>query len=268
MLKARINEGRTAEIYDFEEGKIIKLFRNSFSRKAAESEYRISSDVASLFLNAPKVYGTKTVENRFGIIFEKLIGETGQKMVCTRPWLSGKISRIMAEKHNEIHSKSGKSLKSQKLMIAHAIDKTDDLVSEEKEKLQNYLKTLPDGVSLCHGDFHPDNLIFSARGPVVIDWITAGCGSPACDIARTCLILDSKAMPANAGLLTRIIIKILRKSYYRSYRSKILKLSGLRWSDIENWILPLAAARLTEGNAPDEQAELLKLVRSKLQHLD
>lgn len=38
---------------------------------------------------------------------------------------------------------------------------------------------------LLHMDFHPGNVILSARGPVVIDWAIARAGEPALDVAMT-----------------------------------------------------------------------------------
>lgn len=41
---------------------------------------------------------------------------------------------------------------------------------------------------LLHRDLHPDNVLLSGRGPVVIDWTNARAGDPALDIAMTWVI--------------------------------------------------------------------------------
>ena len=41
---------------------------------------------------------------------------------------------------------------------------------------------------LLHLDFHPDNVLLSGRGPVVIDWANARAGEPALDVAMTWVI--------------------------------------------------------------------------------
>ena len=58
------------------------------------------------------------------------------------------------------------------------------------------LERLPDDKFLCHGDFHPDQIIMSPKGPIVIDWITAIKGSPASDVAQSSLVLRLGAPPA------------------------------------------------------------------------
>ncbi len=44
------------------------------------------------------------------------------------------------------------------------------------------------GDRLIHLDLHPENVILSADGPVVIDWTNACRGSPALDVAMTYLL--------------------------------------------------------------------------------
>lgn len=41
--------------------------------------------------------------------------------------------------------------------------------------------TMPDGDHLCHGDFHPRNVLGEALQPILIDWPNACCGDPASD---------------------------------------------------------------------------------------
>jgi aminoglycoside phosphotransferase (APT) family kinase protein len=45
-----------------------------------------------------------------------------------------------------------------------------------------------EGARLLHLDLHPDNILLSSRGPVVIDWTNARAGAPALDVALTWVI--------------------------------------------------------------------------------
>ena len=44
---------------------------------------------------------------------------------------------------------------------------------------------------MLHLDLHPGNVMFTARGPVVIDWTNARAGAPAADVAMAYLIMAS-----------------------------------------------------------------------------
>jgi len=43
------------------------------------------------------------------------------------------------------------------------------------------LRELPDGEALCHGDFHPRNVIVDGDELTIIDWVDASSGPPAAD---------------------------------------------------------------------------------------
>ncbi|GAA2543780.1 phosphotransferase [Winogradskya consettensis] len=47
----------------------------------------------------------------------------------------------------------------------------------------------PAGTSIVHLDLHPDNVLMTGRGPVVIDWCNARADDPDLDTAMTALIL-------------------------------------------------------------------------------
>ena len=54
---------------------------------------------------------------------------------------------------------------------------------------------LPDGVgSLVHLDLHPDNVVLTDAGPVVIDWSNATAGPSTLDVAMSALILAEVAV--------------------------------------------------------------------------
>lgn len=64
---------------------------------------------------------------------------------------------------------------------------------EEKQSVNEYLDTLPDGDSICHLDFLPDNIMIFNDQYFVIDWMTGCVGNPLSDVARTALILNHDA---------------------------------------------------------------------------
>lgn len=66
--------------------------------------------------------------------------------------------------------------------------------------LHNQLHELPSPISqdpatrVLHLDLHPDNVLLSSNGPVVIDWRNATEGPPALDVALTTVILAQAAV--------------------------------------------------------------------------
>ena len=63
-------------------------------------------------------------------------------------------------------------------------------------RLHDQLHEIPfEGATLLHRDLHPENVILSAGGPVVVDWTNAGAGEPAFDVALVWVILVGTGEP-------------------------------------------------------------------------
>lgn len=66
---------------------------------------------------------------------------------------------------------------------------------------------------MCHGDYHPGNIILSPRGPVVIGWITACHGNAVADVARTVLLFRIGALPEGTPLAQRVMTPLIRQAF-------------------------------------------------------
>ena len=127
------------------------------------------------------------------------------------------------------------------------------------------LDRLPDGDRLCHGDFHPANVLEERDGPVVIDWTLAARGHPAADVARTRLLVLGGELPDDASSFLRGMARVGRRlllaAYVRGYRS----LRAVDLALVRRWEWVCAAARLAEG-VEAERSALLATARSGVQN--
>nr|WP_123439439.1 phosphotransferase [Streptomyces sp. PanSC9] len=66
---------------------------------------------------------------------------------------------------------------------------------------------------IVHLDLHPENVLLTTDGPVVIDWATAQEGPPGLDTAMAALILAQAAltMPAAADIARAVLPALLRQ---------------------------------------------------------
>lgn len=86
------------------------------------------------------------------LVLERIDGPTMLADLRRRPWRMTRAARTLAELHARLHE-------------------------------------IPfEGERLLHLDLHPDNVLLSPRGPVVIDWTNARGGEPALDVALTWVI--------------------------------------------------------------------------------
>ncbi len=256
--------GRTAEVYDWDGGQVLKLYRDWCPADWIEHEARIGRMVYAAGVPSPQVLDTITVNGRRGIVYERVEGVEMLAWMARSPLKIAEYGRMLARLHLEMHRASGGELPSMKGGAAYSIRAAKALPDDLRKRALEALDALPEGDRLCHGDFHPGNVMLARRGPVVIDWMTAKRGNPAADVARTRLLL-MVGDPPQRGLMRLLILlgrRVFMNAYLRAYRAESPEV--LAQSDA---FLPvMAAARLNEEIEP-ERERVLEMVRVGLEKI-
>ncbi|MDE6585081.1 MAG: phosphotransferase [Clostridia bacterium] len=258
-----ICQGNTAEVFLYDETKILKLFRKDFPLEIIVAEFDVAKQISSDLGFVPKAFELVGYKNRYGILYEKIDGKDMIAEMLKNPFKVGAYSKALANTHAKVHNSTTDLNLNIKDKLSDNINATEDLSGEEKEKIISYIRTLPDGNALCHFDFHPGNVMIKNNEFYVIDWMTACNGNAAADVARTFLLLRyGELLYANffVKLIAHIVEKHIGKVYLRRYK----KLTGISDAEIKQWLLPIAAARLIEWIPKSEKNKLLKFVRKEL----
>ena len=270
-LGHRIGVGRTAEILEWEEGYVVKLYLEGFPREYIEQEARIGRALRESGLPVPKTGEVIELDGRHGIVFERLgNGKTMLREFASKPWRLSSLVRMFTRLHLEVHGITIPGLPPLPDRLARRIRRITteqvpngswELVERAREAALAKLDLLPQGERLCHGDFHPDNIILSPRGPFIIDWSEATKGDPAADVARTRLLMSLGAPVEGrmSGWLLGLGRKLALSSYLKSYLDK----NTISRESIDAWQLPVTLARLAEGIAP-EGGQLIALIDAQL----
>jgi len=254
--------GRTAEILSEGEEKVLKLFYPWVEPEWVNFEFTAAQVAFRNGVPTPQPFKVVQADGRFGIVFERLRGQTMLATFSRQPWrLPGLIRRLSELQVGVIHT-PGDGLPPVKRSLEATIQrviKSGDLPSESGEEIMKRIQELPDGDALCHMDFHPDNLIYSGRGWMIIDWMNARSGSPLADIARSALIFQIAGSPSRvrARWLLEWVIRFVHGVYLREVQRRV----GFSMDDFKAWLLPVAAARLAEG-IPGEREKIVRLIQS------
>jgi aminoglycoside phosphotransferase (APT) family kinase protein len=132
------------------------------------------------------------------------------RMLHTRPWRMGEYARMLAELQSQLHEIPFK------------------------------------GERLLHVDFHPDNVLLSPDGPVVIDWTNSRAGNPRFDVAMTWVICTTSGGPGER-LFTRLFLRHAGRDAARQA------------------LVDAAAYRVADVNVTDAERKRVRgLVRSEL----
>lgn len=261
-----LSQGNTAEVYEIDEEKVLKLFRKGLPSILFRNEFEKTKIVSEIIDNSPKVYDTVNIGGRDGIIIERICGINMVEMMLKKAFSLKKQSQTLAKLHVALQKETDKDLPKVKSSLLNNINMAKELSDNEKSKLKDYLDNLPDGNALCHFDFHPGNVIMSGEKPMVIDWMTAAKGDPLSDAARTGLLLKYGVM-MTANPVVKAVVHSFQNMIYKSYIKEYLSLSGAAMSDIDRWELPVAAARLIEWLDPKEHEFLVNFVKTKLKNI-
>ena len=262
MAPKIISQGNTAEIFEYDDGRVVKLYRSGLVDALCQHEYTVGCKVYAKTKMCPQVFEIVRIDGRSGIVFEKIDGPTMLKRIYKNIWLLKSESRKMGQYHIAVHQEID-GLTSVKDKLTTDIQAVEALTKKEKAILIDYLTTLPDGNALCHFDFHPDNIMYKYGSPVIIDWMTACSGDALSDVARTGIILKYAVVPRVPSLVAKVI-SLFQNKVYEYYLKEYLRLSNCKIENVKRWELPIMAARLREWVSDEEKAVLLTLVRQKI----
>lgn len=239
-----IGRGYVAEVFGYGEDKVVKLFLEEDKTEDAAREARTTAIAWESGLPAPKIWEVVTVNGRVGIVMERVEGVTMLHWGTSLPWRIYTGAKMMARMHADMHSRLGGDIPDLRDRLKRGIEENEIVEEGLRSLALERLVSLPDGDSICHGDFHPDNIMMSDKGPVIIDWQTGVRGHPAADVARTVVLIES-GMPLMSGV-RRVVIEWARKIFLSFYLKEYFRITGMTWEDVSPWLLPIAVNYVSE----------------------
>ncbi|MBB3308853.1 Ser/Thr protein kinase RdoA (MazF antagonist) [Rhizobium sp. BK196] len=233
-----LGAGKEAEV--FEHGTLaLKLYRPGRPKAPAFREAANLAIAEKLSLPAPRVHVVGDYHGRWGLLMDRVTGTSLADEMTPEPPLSA--IKEMAALHQRLHREPGIGLPSLKARLSANIERIEPVPPDLRDRLLLALAALPDDDRVCHGDFHPWNIMGSGDGIMIVDWLDACSGNPAADVCRTYLLM-------------RRVLPAIAEAYVVTYA----KTAGLTPDEIFDWLPVIAAARLAEG-VPEETEDLLHL---------
>jgi hypothetical protein len=169
---------------------------------------------------------------------ERAAGPTMLDAIARRPWIVRAQAGLLAELHDRVHQVPISGVPGLDLPALFG-------TSGPRE-----------GDVLLHQDLHPQNVILTQRGPVIIDWEGAARGPAVADIGMTWVIIGFSDIPGPRwrAVAARGVQAALTRSFLLAAGplDDTWRLTAIRW-------------RLTDPNLlPSEAARLRKLVAAEL----
>lgn len=238
-----LGAGKMAEAFHYGEH-VLKLYRDPSSRSVAFGEAAILAIVGEHGLPTPAVHEAGPYAGRWGLVMDRVPGQPLASLATADPTLLPAALEAMVQLHLAIHARTEVRLSPLKPRLAARLRHGPLLDAAWRENLLARLAALPEGNRLCHGDFHPFNIIGPPGAAMIVDWPDATSGPPAADVARSYVLMRHGAGHQLAD----------------AYLERYVAVSEVTDADVRAWLPIIAAARLAE-NVPEENERLLALAR-------
>jgi Ser/Thr protein kinase RdoA (MazF antagonist) len=244
--------GVSAQIHACGEGRVLKLYRTGLPASLPETERARTEAARAAGAPAPQALGTLEIDGRHGLVLERIDGPTMLEAIVARPQALDAFAQTLAQLHAAMHALPGGALPPLRGRLAERIARADALPPALRTHLASLLDRLPDGDALCHGDFHPGNVLLSTDGARVIDWYDAACGASEADVARTLLLIRHARIPGWPEAAPAALRGALAAAFARYYGA----LRPVDAGRLAQWTALVAAARLAEPHTAAELAAL------------
>ncbi|MDR6726258.1 uncharacterized protein (TIGR02172 family) [Paenibacillus amylolyticus] len=269
-LGVKLGEGGCAEVYAWEgESKIIKLAKPNTIIEALQAELHHCRIAWSCGLTVPQPFEMQEVEERWGIVFERVHGDSIMKRFVDTTLDRSRHrqpldvsedyihARITAQMLYQVHSHSVSNMPSQRANIKHDIQRTEYLSEGDKACVIELLDQIPTKQQLCHGDPNPGNIILREHDAVMIDWNNASVGNPEADLAEYIIMIQYAILPPNIPQEVQEALEATREESIRMFIEQYQRSSGISNADIEPWFVVIAARKLAADGISEEEKYLL-----------
>lgn len=170
-----LGSGREADVYALDDGRVLRRYRTGAD---TGHEAAVMAHVAAHGYPVPAVYAADGPD----LVLERLDGPTMARVLLAGELDPVVAARMLADLHRDLH-------------VLPPPPGADPARGS--------------GDTVLHLDLHPENVLLTGRGPVVIDWHNAGAGPAAYDLAVSAMILAELAVgtdpvlrPVGRGFLT------------------------------------------------------------------
>lgn len=251
-------QGGEADLYQLDSHRLLRVPRSGHVDFSVETT--LFPQLAAHHIPIPTFYGVTTYHGRPAQIIEQIDGPSALSELMRHPLHLAGFMRSFSALHEKILSIPGPAnLPSLREQLYTLQAQPERLPKKDLLSILRLLDTLPQGHTVCHGDFHPGNLLTCRGKTYVIDWGAAHTGCPLSDVAHTFLLLSLVPRTPGQHWFAWRRLQALGWCMAKCYRHYMKKRLGFSRQDFRSWCAVMALYRLYHG-LPSEQKSRKKAV--------
>ncbi len=265
-LGEKIGEGAVADVHPGAPGQVVKLFKAGVARRVAW-EARMTRVAFATGLPAPEVFGEVTLQGRLGIVMARFDGPTLLRLSRTGAMTSEQVGAILATLALSVHKISPPpEVISLRDWLGHSMRGSGGRIPEHiATRILPLIPRPAPGDGLCHCDLHPGNVIMTADGPRLVDWLGLIRAPAALDLAA-CHILLSELTPETVDDPER------PRAYNAVMQSEYARLAGMSpaalTAAMDPYLPIVRVFALLGGVWPNLREQLIQRVEAALRSAD
>ena len=215
----------------------IKVFNENYSKAKDLNEALNQARVEETGLRVPKLHEVKKINGKWAIVTDYIEGKTLEDLMNENPDKMGEYIERLVDIQTDVLSHTVTHLNKLRDKM-HAKISSSDINATIRYELHTRLDATPKHNKVCHGDFHPSNIIVTENDEAyIIDWAHVTRGNGAADAARVYLLftLEGKKEAAEKYLQLFCAKTDTAKQY------------------VQKWMPIVAASQLAKGVEPEKE---------------
>lgn len=250
--KELIGEGANGRVYRFDIDTIVKVYKDWSNMSYIENEIAMAKK--AFLLGVPTAIPfdiVKIKEGGFGTVYEMLKSAVLSSLIKKYPEKTGDFTKLFADALSKfLHTETYDETLPKKIEYptewVNFLEEEKLLSPEVILKVRNLLKTVENGHTLVHGDFHLKNVMVQNDEPIIIDMDTLGVGHPIFEITYTLysMVEFDKVKPEKTINFFGLDYNTVSKIYYDTFDLVFKDKTKEEKEDIQNKARFLANLRI------------------------
>lgn len=250
--KELIGEGANGRVYRYDIDTIVKVYKDWSNMSYIENEIAMSKKAFMLGVPTAIPFDiVKIKEGGFGTVYEMLKSDVLSSLIKKYPEKSGDFIKLFADAlskflHTETDDESLPKKIEYPLEWVEFLESENLLSPDVIGKTKRLLKTVENGHTLIHGDFHFKNVMVQNDEPIIIDMDTLGVGHPIFEITYSLysMVEFDKVRPTSTIKFFGLDYETVVKLFYEAFDLVFINKTKEEKEDILNKARFLANLRI------------------------